>query len=420
MHLRQEYDMTSLISAGRYWAHTSQHLNETWTMAPSKCTVKTEKNDGPKVSVDDNDDTFDSDDELSDESTQDCLSWRKEDCFSDWTIIIKVVTSSSMSSSEPKDRNSDSGSKDIQQEHAQINVQEQFFTYTVHKTALAIGPRRSGYFVRLYHNGNFSEAQDCTSRIGLNELTAKTFPRFLDYMYGKPRMLFTADNATALYSLAKYFDVRRLRHEAKKFILQDMQPGDNERLPSSCCTYYKHAKLLHEDTILQAATKCFRDNIQDARVNWRMALVTDHVFWLDLMNDEIAKNGGTISNGISRKLSCYIAHFCDLHHLSPQVFQQLTHEKYLPGTENGIHPKAAVFLLESERKTLGHEENHNQKEESETCQRPSNLQIRCVNAIVRGKKKAKLTDLENRFQKFSPMILREIITRSFYGIPEEQ
>jgi BTB/POZ domain len=401
------------------------------------CTFKTyaaEKN-GLKVgtmnddhhSVD-GDASFDSDDEMSDECSQDRLSWRKDDCFSDWTIVIKLAaTSSDTPISEPKDSNNDtSSSTQSEQQNAAI-IQDQVFTYTVHKTAMAVGSRRSEYFVRLF-DGKFAEAQDCTSRIELNELTAKAFPLFLDYLYGKTRMqLFTADNATALYSLAKYFDVRRLRHEVKRFILQDMQPsGDaTNRMSTSCSTYYKHAKVLHEDAILQAATKCFRVHLPNVKINWHMALVTDHVFWLDLMNDEIEKNGGSISSSISRKLSCYIAHYCNLHHPSPQVFQQLTDEKYLvsgnSAEKNGIHPKAAVFLLDSERKILGQKERHNPNEEETESNGPrlSSLQIRCVNAIVRGKKKAKLTDLESRFQKFSPVVLREIITRSFYGIPEE-
>jgi BTB/POZ domain len=70
----------------------------------------------------------------------------------------------------------------------------------------------------------FSEAQDNTSRIELNELAAKAFPEFLDYVYMPgQKMEFKTENATALYSLAKYFDVQRLRYGAKQFFRQDLR-----------------------------------------------------------------------------------------------------------------------------------------------------------------------------------------------------
>ena len=48
---------------------------------------------------------------------------------------------------------------------------------------MAVGPRRRGYFARLFDNdGTFSEPQDKTSRIELIELAAELFPEFLDFM----------------------------------------------------------------------------------------------------------------------------------------------------------------------------------------------------------------------------------------------
>jgi hypothetical protein len=126
------------------------------------------------------------------------------------------------------------------------------------------------------------------------------------------------------------------------------------------------------------------------------------------MDDWVAK--GTISN-ISRTLSLYISNFCWFHQeLSPAVFNQLTDEKYLPN--NGISAQAAVRLLDAERKISG--EDRSLKNE---IGKLSNLQIRCVNAIVCGKQGAFLKE-DSKFQDFSPLVLREIIIRSFYGIPE--
>jgi BTB/POZ domain len=330
-----------------------------------------------------------SDDELPDESIQDYLSWRKEDSFSDWTIIITVTKPCV----------------------GLFSIEEsKVITYNVHKTAMAIGPRRSGYFARLFGNdGRFSESQDNTSRIELNELQAMAFPDLLDYIYMPCRKerVFTTLNATPLYSLAKYFDVRRLRHETKKFFLQDMSK-------STCSTYYEHAKILQEDDIQEAAALCFREHIQnvkimhgmyDVKVMPRMYEVTDTQFWLEVMEEQVEK--GTISN-VSNSLSVYIAGFCRFRFaLSPEVFRQLTDEKYLG--DGGIDSEAAIVLLDLERRILGNDKQL------------SSLQIRCVNAIVRGKKRARLTDwYATEFENLSPIVLREIITRAIYGIPAHQ
>jgi BTB/POZ domain len=209
---------------------------------------------------------FLSGDELPKESSEKYLCWRNDSAFSDWKIVINVSKSSS------DDANGKKGESDSSKE----------VTYHVHKAALAFGPRRSEYFVRLFDNdGAFAESHDNTSRIVLHELAAKAFPEFLDYVYmaGK-KVVCTADNATALYSLAKYFDVRPLRLEVKKFCLENMQNSIH------CGTYYEHAKILQMESILGAAKKScttFAHNIKD---DARLLHVTDMQFWIDLMEEQ--------------------------------------------------------------------------------------------------------------------------------------
>jgi BTB/POZ domain len=185
---------------------------------------------------DDEDEPFfaSDDDEIPDEFAKgDHLTWRKGNSFSDWTIIITVA----------KDNKTN---KDKAAVASDRNTKA--CTFHVHKERLALGPRRSGYFARLL-SGNFAESQENISRIELNEFAAKAFPQFLDYMYMTgQKMEFKTEKATALYSLGKYFDVQRLRHEAKQFILKDLSK-------KTWCTYCANAKLLQEDKILLAATK---------------------------------------------------------------------------------------------------------------------------------------------------------------------
>jgi hypothetical protein len=180
---------------------------------------------------------------------------------------------------------------------------------------------------------------------------------------------------------------------------------------SKCCyTYYEHAKILQEDTILQLSTKYFRENILHIPYKWppRMSGITDAQFWLDLVEEHSEQ--GTISE-IKIILSRYIAWFCLVHKPFPQVFHELTNEKYL--ADDGIHPEAAIRLLYLEGQILKNDK---------TASQLTNLQVRCVNAIVRGKKKTTLTSkkFSGLLQKCSRLVLCEIIKRSFYGIPLQE
>jgi BTB/POZ domain len=173
------------------------------------------------------------------------LRWRTQDPFADWKIVIIIIENNSQNS-----KNQDkTGNKKEEESTSSI--------YNVRKCFLADGPRRSKYFVRLFENdGNFSEAQDKTSRIELNELQAKAFPQLLDYMYlTGEKMSFTTDTASALYSIVKYFGVVRLQYEVKNFCLQDMQHVE------TCGTYSEHATILQETSLLESAAEFCRENI---------------------------------------------------------------------------------------------------------------------------------------------------------------
>jgi hypothetical protein len=97
------------------------------------------------------------------------------------------------------------------------------------------------------------------------------------------KMEFSAINATALYSLSKYF-VRQLQNEVKKFCLQDMRNAEK------CGTYYEHAKILQHDSILEPAAKYIRGNFHCINPNTsRLLHVPDPQFWLDLLKEYYVK-----------------------------------------------------------------------------------------------------------------------------------
>ena len=95
------------------------------------------------------------DDQIEDD---DRISWRGDDpeqMFSDWTIQVRT--------------NSES-------------VEVKTTCYYVHRCILALGPRKSVYFNRLFRS-TFSESKERTSRITLDADSASMFPVMLDFIY---------------------------------------------------------------------------------------------------------------------------------------------------------------------------------------------------------------------------------------------
>jgi hypothetical protein len=64
----------------------------------------------------------------------------------------------------------------------------------------------------------------------------------------------TRENATALYSLSKYFDTRPLRLLAKQFWKRDIQA-------LTWKTYYDHALILQQPAVLQRAMTVFWEHV---------------------------------------------------------------------------------------------------------------------------------------------------------------
>jgi BTB/POZ domain len=289
-------------------------------------------------------------------------------------------------------------------------IDGQEITYNARKCVLADGPRPSEYFVRLFES-NFSEAQDKTSRIELNDLQAKAFPEFLDYMYSTAQKAsFNTDTATALHSLAKYFGVVRLQNEVKKFCLENMQTVD------TCGTYYELATILQEKAILKAAAKYCRDSIGNINSNTsRLLRVPDPQFWLDLMKKH-AENGIVVPS-LRWTFWVHIVAFCNRHAdvLPPEIFKQLTNEAYLPMTK--IHPVQAIVLLDAERRIIGDSNEQQGRCDDEL----SSLQLRCVNAIAQaGQEELRQLNVawvHDMLRKLPHRVLYEIITRGFIPLP---
>jgi len=315
---------------------------------------------------------FDSDEEPPAETVKDRLSsWRldPEESLSDWTIEI-VVNDATQA------------------------------TYHVHKQNLAVGPRRSEYFVKLFsQGGRFAETKDATSRIELEELASKFFPVLLDYLYDGTLPL-TTDNATALHSMAKYFDMRRLRWEAKQFWQKDISNA------ITCGVYYEHARILNNEKVLDTATKACSEHILNITKTSRLVHVPEPQFWLKILQSHHTEGGTT------EKFSCHvstlIAEFAQQNlTLESNMFKQLTAPKLLPH----IHVEAALPLIDAERQIVAPDES-----------RLSNLQKRCIAALSKDWSSIDLCAkgaVLALAKKQSPMVLTEVLSGTLAAAKKE-
>ncbi|KAL7490996.1 hypothetical protein ACHAWT_000484 [Skeletonema menzelii] len=162
--------------------------------------------------------------ELSEDSKA-LLFWRDEEndkCFSDWKIKVEA-------------HKSDDGKDDCSEESAAI--------YNVHRFAIALGPKKSGYFEALLQSDCYRENSDCVSTVKLPEKVAKQFPDFLDYLYAQPlesNFVINFENWESMKYLADYFLVPRLTEAVAEFIEEDMKYFDLDHME-------KYISVFHRD-----------------------------------------------------------------------------------------------------------------------------------------------------------------------------
>lgn len=272
-------------------------------------------------------------------------------------------------------------------------------TYHVHKQSLAVGPYKSEYFSRLFQdNGRFAESNECTSKISLHPLQAECFDALLDYLYiGKLNI--TTQTATALYTMATYFDIQRLRWEAKRFCQKDI----SENGGTAWYLYYEHSGYLNDDKILTAATNAFCTNFMtlDASTSRLVTNLFEPKIWIAMLQKR--PEHASSEENFSLRMSEMIAAFTQNHNdkIEPEIFHQLTRKELLPY----IHHGAAMDLIDSERRIVGHEQQQKQDELSE-------LQKRCIRSLSTNWDKLNAdikVHLITKAKNQSPFVLAEIL-----------
>ena len=178
------------------------------------------------------------------------LSWRldPDESLSDWTLT--VVSNPNLNHSEQV--HSDDEEEDGLEEERDENVDNSegrkvTKKYFVHRSQMAVGPRRSEYFAKMFQRKGktIDGAQSSKgTRIELRPSAAAAFPIMLDFMYspvGTPVDVST-ESAVALRHLATCFGIRDLFDSVTAFIKQDLSP-QNAPIYLVEAFSFKHEKL---------------------------------------------------------------------------------------------------------------------------------------------------------------------------------
>lgn len=189
----------------------------------------------------------------------------------------------------------------------------------------------------------------------------------LDYLYSfNDQLDITDENATALHHLGHVFDIFSLWSKAQDFL--EVQINEYKFVGQEFATFYKHARILNNDIILDLLAEYCVDHlniffdadsplIQESDVNlWRN--IIQHLPYI--IDDEEFKH-----------LSCLITKFCVTHQscLDAETFAYLTDAAHM----EAIDEEAAFPLLQLEAKFFP----GSIRSETPTC-----LQGRCVDALV--------------------------------------
>ena len=140
-----------------------------------------------------------------------CLTWKRASpcvfSFSDWKLQVKI-------------RDNIAKKVDVNNivQNASASMEK---TYHVHRSILAIGERRSGYFANLLHYG-IDDGNRCSS-IEISRRAADCFPDLLDFMYSSKAFGIKARNAVPLLFLSQAFQVVALERRVKSFIEKDIK-----------------------------------------------------------------------------------------------------------------------------------------------------------------------------------------------------
>lgn len=248
-------------------------------------------------------------------------------------------------------------------------------TYHVHKSVLAVGPRRSNFFAQAFRpksqqqsprstvvdddtatsvdqltaaGPSFTISVDAvshTSRLVLEDKAAEAIPVILDYIY-TGNLAICTENACALHYLSQQFEIKALRRQVKDFWINAINMDNLTK-------YYQDARVFKDERILAHAEEYCAQHIFDVDENRVVEILTtlDPYFFLRVVSSERLQK----DNGTSYRLSLLVAVYCNIHksELNESLFLRLTAASHIPKLE----VKAAMVLIELEGDICGDSSN---------------------------------------------------------------
>ena len=227
--------------------------------------------------------------------------------------------------------------------------------YHVHKSVLAVGPRRSQHFVKLFRSDPVTlpkeEASSTSTRLEMEELTATAFPVLLDYLYDhRATIHITTYNATALHVLSQRLEMKHLRSKVREFWVHDISMDH-------MAIYYQHATALGglDDPLILRALEvyCAQHLFDSDSGNCTIADLLDLIDPQFLFHVIQQAYGHAADKEVfSLRLSLIVAVYCNIHYLTDlnqAMFYKLTDAQHLPVMES----QAAKAFLELQEKISG-------------------------------------------------------------------
>mmetsp|Transcript_1954 Transcript_1954/g.3033 ORF Transcript_1954/g.3033 Transcript_1954/m.3033 type:complete len:609 (-) Transcript_1954:75-1901(-) len=249
------------------------------------------------------------------------LTWRldPDESLSDWTLTVVSNPELNKGSSDPLDGEHDDDDDDddddsddeIEKEerdeadpiisppqlhrHTSHHPTKKYF---VHRTQLAVGPRRSDYFAKLFRNGKKRNKRCTGTRIELRPSAAAAFPAMLDFLYssvGTPPNT-TTETAVALRHLATCFGIRELFDSVTEFIKLDLSPD-------TAPTYLLEASAFSHEKLYAAALQQCAHHFESIKFS-RIVTLTPQLLEQVVMSPLLESSSRVLSSRVASYCRC--------------------------------------------------------------------------------------------------------------------
>jgi hypothetical protein len=268
------------------------------------------------------------------------LSWRvdPDESLSDWTLTVvsnpQLNKSNNDFDSDHDDEESDEDEgRDDERHYFQLRRKQNDYPikkYFVHRTQLAVGPRRSDYFAKMFHYRNTKKKNGKSptgTRIELRPSAAAAFPAMLDFMYSSDPPNTTTESAVALRHLATCFGIRPLFEAVTEFIKTDLRPD-------TAPTYLVEAHGFSHEKLFQSALNICAQHFESIKFS-HLVKLTPQLF------EQVVSS--PLMECSSEALSSRVASYCRCRPgvVDAETLQLLTHPDRMPK----IAAEESLFFL---------------------------------------------------------------------------